>query len=369
MGASVKKYSKLALIYVVLPIIALCILGVGSALAYRAYLQHKILEETKITSPYGIESLEKVTLGGLEQWISIRASDKSAPLILFLHGGPGGGDIAMGRHFHSQLERFFVVVRWDQRGAGKSYNSAIPPESMTIEQFVSDTLELVEILRKRFNVPKIYLVGHSWGSELGCLTVARNPEAFWAFVSVGQLVELNENERISYEFVLAKAKELNNQQAISELEEIGPPPYNTEKLMIQRKWLDKFGGVFHSDVVFSDLWKIGMTSPDCSLFDGYRYLRGQFFSLENMWEDELGKTNLFELVPKIDAPVYFFVGRHDYNTPFELAVRYYEALEAPKGKQLVWFENSAHMIPIDEPDRFCDILINKVLKETYELEE
>jgi pimeloyl-ACP methyl ester carboxylesterase len=365
MVASVKRYSKLALKYVILPLIAVCILGIVSALSYRAYLQHQIIEQTKITSPNGIDSLEKVTLGGLEQWILIRGWDKSAPVMLFLHGGPGGGDIAMGRHFHTRLERSFVVVRWDQRGAGKSYNSDIPPESMTIEQFVSDTLELVEILRKRFDVTKIYLVGHSWGSELGCLTVAQRPEVFHAFVGVGQLVEFNENERISYEFALAKANELNNQQAISELENIGPPPHGIEKLMIQRKWLDKFGGVFYSDTTFSDLWKIGITSPDCSLFDGYRYFRGQFFSLENMWEDDVSKINLFELAPKIEVPIYFFIGRHDYNTPFEIAVKYYESLEAPNGKQLIWFENSAHMVPIDEPDKFCDILINTVLKETY----
>lgn len=369
MSDSVKKYCRPAFKYVILPLIVICALIVTVLLSCRAYLQHKILLQTHITSANGIDSLEKVTLGGLEQWILIRGWDKSAPVLLFLHGGPGGGDIAMARHFHPELEHSFVVVRWDQRGAGKSYSSSIPPESMTVEQFVSDTLQLVDILRERFDVPKIYLVGHSWGSELGCLAVTRRPEAFYAFVGVGQLVEYNENERLSYEHTLDKARELNNQEAICELEAIGPPPYGIEELLIQRKWLDKFGGVFHSDIALADLWKIGITSPDCSLFDGFRYFRGQSFSLENMWVDEVGSINLFELAPTIEVPVYFFIGRHDYNTPSEIAVKYYESLEAPKGKQLIWFENSAHMIPIDEPDKFCDILINKVLKETYTSEE
>ena len=84
-----------------------------------------------------------------------------------------------------------------------------------------------------------------------------------------------------------------------------------------------------------------------------------------MWEQIDEEGNLFQEVPRIEIPVYLFLGRYDYNTPFELAERYCEELEAPQGKQIVWFEKSAHMIPYEEPEKYCDMLINKVRKETY----
>ena len=69
--------------------------------------------------------------------------------------------------------------------------------------------------------------------------------------------------------------------------------------------------------------------------------------------------------PRLEAPVYFFEGRHDYNTPWELVQEYYDKLDAPKGKTLIWFENSAHSPNLEEPERFSRVMINRVLKETY----
>jgi pimeloyl-ACP methyl ester carboxylesterase len=66
------------------------------------------------------------------------------------------------------------------------------------------------------------------------------------------------------------------------------------------------------------------------------------------------------------VPAYFFVGRHDYNSPSEETVRYFEALDAPRGKHLIWFENAAHMMPYEATDQYVDALINRVLKETSE---
>jgi len=363
---SVRKSLKKALKYFIAPLLLLCVVIILSLLSYRAYLQHKVKEESRISAPNGIESMEKVTLGGVEQWILIRGWDKSNPVLLHLHGGPGAADISMARFFDRELEKHFVMVHWDQRGAGKSYSPKIPKDSMTIGQLVEDTRELTERLRKRFNTPKIYLVGHSWGSELGTFTVSRYPELYYAYVGIGQVVHNSEAEEISYQFALDMAKESGHQEAMRELQEIGAPPYNHhDKILVQRKWLEHFGGVSHIKIAFNDLIKMGLTSPDYSLLDGVGFFRGQVFSPDCLWEETM-KTNLFESVPRIEVPVYFFTGRYDYNTPFELAERYYRQLEAPRGKQLIWFENSGHMIPYEEPEKYSDMLINKVLKETYE---
>lgn len=72
----------------------------------------------------GIATLEPVTIGGETQWISIRGQNPDAPVLLFLHGGPGSSDIPLTRkYFAGTIESHFVVVNWDQRGAGKSYDA------------------------------------------------------------------------------------------------------------------------------------------------------------------------------------------------------------------------------------------------------
>ncbi len=351
--------------YIILPAVLFLVVIVVCLLLYRRHLQNRVLKETRITSPDGIESLEKIKLGGIDQWIFIRGWDRANPVLLHLHGGPGSADISIARFFDTELVKHFVVVHWDQRGAGKSFSPDIPPESMKREQFVADIRDLAEMLRKRFNVEKIYLVGHSWGSEIGALAVSRYPELFQAYVGVAQVVEDSEQERISYQFVLDRARETGNQEAMQELQQIGPPPYDdVSEFMVQRRWLERFGGVSRSEKTeFGALIKMALSSPDYSLRDAVKFFRGQEFSSAHLWRESLN-TNLFQQAPRIDVPVYIFSGRYDYNSPFEEAQRYYQALDAPQGKHFIWFENAAHMLPYEVPDEYADALINRVLKET-----
>jgi len=63
--------------------------------------------------------------------------------------------------------------------------------------------------------------------------------------------------------------------------------------------------------------------------------------------------------------VYFFSGRNDYNTPLELVNEYFKILDAPKGKELVIFENSSHAPFMGEPERFNQELV-RVKGKTYQ---
>jgi pimeloyl-ACP methyl ester carboxylesterase len=363
---SLNKIVKLLLKYFLLPLLLLVLVVSFSLLSYRSYLQHRLKVRTAILSPNGIDSLEKINLGGADQWILIRGQDVSNPILLYLHGGPGSADMAIARYFDSELEKKFVVVHWDQRGAGKSYDRRISPQSMTVEQFISDTRELAQKLKARFHADRIYLVGHSWGSALGALTASKYPDLFYAFVGIGQFVDSEAQEVISYQFALLAAKQSKNTKAMQELQKIGPPPYaDYKELLVQRKWLEEFGGVRRSNLGFTALLKLGIASPDYTLLDLAKYFQGQDFSSTHLWVEN-SRVNLFNQAPRIDVPVYFFLGRYDYNTPFELAEKYYEQLDAPRGKKIIWFENSAHMVPYDEPGKFSRTLIDVVLAETYE---
>ena len=316
--------------------------------------------------------LTRIPLGGVKQSLFIQGRDESNPVLLFLHGGPGVPIIPFIRDFdvHGKLQERFIIAYWDQRGAGTSYHSEIPPESMNIEQFLADTYELVEILRTRFQTSKVYLVGHSWGSILGVLTVARYPELFHAYIGIGQAVDLQRNEEVSYQFALEAAVKTANRRALGQLMAIGPPPYqNYKEMLTERKWVEQFGGGHRSkrkDTVFP-VGIGGNAEPSSTLppLNALDWLHGPYFSLEHLW-DELQSVNLFQQVPTMEVPVYFLAGRHDYYAPSLIAQQYYQALNAVQGKTFIWFEHSAHAPPTEEPEKFYDILVNRVLRETYD---
>src|SRR5215472_7375389 len=118
-----------------------------------------------VTSPRSISRLESLLLGGTEQWIRIRGKDTSNPVLLLIQQGPGLPMVNEAADDHKlwHLEEDFVVVYWDQRACGKSFRSTIPPESMTIEQLMTDTHELILALTHRFQVAQLYVTGFSFG--------------------------------------------------------------------------------------------------------------------------------------------------------------------------------------------------------------
>ncbi|MDO9574530.1 MAG: alpha/beta hydrolase [Candidatus Contubernalis sp.] len=364
-----KKALSILARYIVVPAVFLVIGVLLIFFMYTGYQRHQNVQAFGIDTPEGIQSLEQVTLGDVEQWISIRGHDQNNPVLLFLHGGPGSSEMPMVRHFNSGLEEYFVVVNWDQRGTGKSYNPDIPVESMNIEQFVSDTLELTHLLRERFNHEKIYLMGHSWGTIIGTPAVQRQPELYHAFIGVGQAVSFEEGEKISYNYTLNKAYDAGEEKAIKQLEDIGPPPYLGDdfhnRIGVQRTWLQKFGGLDYTErnPTRSDInyvWFF-LTAPEYSLRDTLNLLKGGQFSIRALWE-ELHQFNFIEEIPRLEVPVYFLLGRHDYVTVFKLVEQYYELLEAPH-KELIWFDYSAHSPNFEEPERFVEVVTQKILSE------
>ncbi len=303
--------------------------------------------------PDGVATLEKVKLGGLDQWILVRGSSRSNPVLLFLHGGPGMPDMYLEHAFGRELERHFLVVHWDQRGAGKSYSSKVPPESMSVEQILSDARELIALLRERYGRNKIYLVGHSWGSYLGVILAKENPELFRAYVGIGQVTDRERQGALSDHFIVSSARDAHNQRAISQLGKKGE--------LAREKWLFKFGGVLHGKTSYAPLLVAGLTAPEYSIRDALNVARGSRFSSDHMRFNVI-RGPLMDEITSLSVPVYFFQGRYDYVTPSELVEEYWVKLRAPQ-KTLVWFESSAHYPFFEEPHRFT-LEMQKVLQDT-----
>jgi proline iminopeptidase len=166
--------------------------------------------------PGSIASMETITIGGIPQSIWFRGISTSNPALILLHGGPGASESALFRHYNSALEQHFTVVYWEQRGTGRSYHPDIPPESMSISQFVRDLDEVVEQVRHRFNKEKVVLVGHSWGTVPGIIYASRHPEKVSAYVGIAQVADVPEGRSLSYDFALSEAKKRGNAQAMAE---------------------------------------------------------------------------------------------------------------------------------------------------------
>lgn len=315
---------------------------------------------SRIYSENGIASLEEITLGGEKQWILIRGYDVSKPVLIFLHGGPGSACLFYSTYAMKDVEKDFVVVSWDQRGSGKSYHENTDPGTLTFDQLYSDMHELISKMKARFGVDKVYLMGISWGSVLGIRIAQEHPELLHAWIGVSQVVNVAEGLELAYEAVLSKANELNNEEAIAELSAITTDSTWQYKDIIS-KWVDAFGfGDWHDaqqanevlQTLASNLTEY--TDKDIANLDKGRLL----YSLSPLGSDLewLRQINMKEEIPQIEVPVYFLAGNYDYKTPAQLVDEYFQMLNAPAGKEIYRFNNSAHVPILEEQETFRDVM-------------
>jgi len=315
--------------------------------------------------PGSIASLEKVELNGSQQWISIRGQDVDKPVLLFLAGGPGGSDLAAARYTLGGLEEHFVVVNWEQPGAGKSFDVA-GRASLTPDRYIEDAHALVALLKQRFGVEKVYVLGESWGSALGILLVQRYPQDFHAFIGTGQMVAFLENDRICYDFAMQLAQERGDTEKVDKLTRQGPPPYYGSDVALKQAvyLLDTFNYMNNNPAIYEGDTNTlrDLAAPEYGLYDKVNWLRGVLDTLGIVYP-QLWDIDFRTQAARLDVPVYFLIGRHDVNAPTALTEQYYEVLEAPH-KEIVWFEHSGHNPWISESDRFVQVMVDTVLAQT-----
>ena len=301
-----------------------------------------------------IAELVEVELNGRKQWISLRAWDRDNPVLLFLAGGPGGTQMAAVRHELAELEKHFVVVNWDQSGAGKSYN-ADKIRNITAQTYIEDGRALTEYLKERFGQEKIYLVGESWGSALGIFLASRYPESYHGFIGTGQMIAFAETERIDYATAMQIAEQKGDTALVAKLRANGAPPYYgsdvTWKSAVYLNYLNnamaRQPGIQNPGYnTLRDL-----ASSEYGLLDKINFVRGIVNTFNHVYQ-QLYEIDLRTGYTKLDVPVYFFLGRYDLNAPTVLVEEYEQLLEAPK-KEIVWFEHSGHNPWINERDKFA----------------
>ncbi len=315
--------------------------------------------------PGSIATLEKVTLNGSQQWISVRGKDAQKPVLLFLAGGPGGSQLATARFALGGLEEHFVVVDWEQPGAGKSFD-AVDRATLTPDRYVADARALVLLLRERFGQEKVYVLGESWGSALGILLVQRYPELFHAFIGTGQMVAFLENDEMCYDFALDWARERGDADKVAKLTRQGPPPYYGEGVAWKQATylLDTFSHMNANPAIADNGFNTfrDLAAPEYGLYDKVSWFRGVLETLDVVYP-QLWGVDFRQQAKKLAVPVYFLIGRHDINAPTVLVEQYHAVLDAPH-KQIVWFEHSGHTPWVSESAHFVEVMVETVLAGT-----
>jgi pimeloyl-ACP methyl ester carboxylesterase len=297
------------------------------------------------------------TIGGIEQWIEIGGDSADNPVLLYLHGGPGGSSRPMMAAWQP-WHRHFTVVHWDQRGTGLTLNKngEAGCGRLTIARMVEDAIELIEFLRRRLRKDKIVLIGHSWGSVLGIHVLKRRPDLIAAYVGTGQLVNRRRNEESNYARQLAQAKATHNEAALAALRDIGPPPYAERKSIgVLRQWADALAtGTGDNVKPRPSPLPVGFGPDDFALVGrGFQFSGSQLF-------DELSAVDLPALGLEFSMPIFFFEGTDDQQTPMALAEEYFNAIVAPH-KEFVRFEGCHHFVVMNRPDDFLRELVSRVL--------
>jgi len=317
----------------------------------------------KIVSPQGLQAIESVRIGGINQAISIRSQDLRNPVLIYFHGGPGFVEMPLDWWWDRGWDEYFTVIHWDQRNAGKTYTLSGPndPATLTSERFQADAEEVVQWALKRFGKRKLFILGHSWGSMLGLKLAAAHPEWLHAYIGMGQLTDGPESERRGWAWTMAKARGDGNVQAIKELEAIAPyaapgQSVTVPAILTQRKWLNHYGGAAWRRSGGDFEAAAFKLAPEYSDEDVRNAFKGQAPVTESLLPKVL--TTDLSRIRQLDVPLLLLLGRHDVNVSSEVAAEWFAQVHAPS-KTLVWFERSGHHITSEEPGKLLTTLVTK----------
>lgn len=330
-------------------LIGFCALAVVVAICigFAAWRFNQVMT---INAPDGIEEAGYVRIGGIDQWVQVRGQDRANPVLLWLNGGPGASTIPQ-TYFYREWEKHFTVVMWDQRGEGKTFDrtgASVAP-TMTINRMTQDALELSKYLRARFHKKKIVLLGHSWGSILGVHMVRERPEFFSAYVGTGQIQTPRKDAETTYPALLARAESQGAQQAIQELEGVGPPPYADDtKYVVSLKWANMLDPFPHPHFSAGGLWAMARSTPPM-LSPGAQF--SQRLMLNAILNEDLPSV-----LTDFRVPVFIIEGPEDLVTPE--AKSYFDKMASPH-KEFHLLPGTGHLAIFDA-DRFLEVLVKRV---------
>jgi proline iminopeptidase len=325
-------------------------------LAHRAWRQRRSAKALTITDPYGITEERFVRIGGLEQWISIRGEDRTNPVLLVVHGGPGCS-YRMFTPIMRAWEKHFTVVQWDQRGAGRTFTRHHKDcGELSVERLTADGLEVATYLRSHLGTDQLILLGSSFGSLLGLRMAQARPDLFAAYVGTDQNMGMGTGNE--YQATLERLRARGRTKGVAALEKIGADHsrWSAADWTTAAKWAMTSDPA--TDPMRTLLGPSLWFAPGMSLRDLKQSNDAMVFSTEQLHR-EFSITDAWSLGTHYDLPFFIFQGEGDVMTPPARAAAYFDAVAAPV-KEMVLIKDAGHFAMFTQPQRFLNLLLTHV---------
>ncbi|MGD9560266.1 MAG: alpha/beta hydrolase [Oscillospiraceae bacterium] len=302
-------------------------------------------------------------MGGIEQYLLHFPAGPGAPVLLFVHGGPGVAESCLGYLYSRWWDGLFTVVHWDQRGAGKTRqrNRHMKQAPPTMAQMMDDLFEVVQLVKAAYRVPRVVLLGHSWGSLLGSLYALRVPGDVALYIGVGQNVAMQQSEAIAFEKLkdeVAAKGTPRQKRRWAQLAAAGPYPPQGASFAEVVPQMRRVNGLMRQFGMATGLdWRLCravLKSPTAGLAELKMFLGvGQKANdglREAVWAFDLQKEPR-----RYAVPVCYILGERDYQTATPLAQAYFQQIEAPE-KACFVLAGAGHNTMFDAPEAFAEAL-------------
>ena len=302
---------------------------------------------------------EYVTINGVEHYLLHYKTKKEAPVLIFIHGGPGQSEAMIAYIVEEYTSRNYNIVYYDQRGAGKTYlkNKKARPDTEILKE---DLLGIVLYVKKAYQNEKVGLIGHSWGSVLGSMFALEHPEHTLCYIGCGQVIDLMENERVGYNKLKDAIEKSGNKKDRKKLEKIGEYPVAAFDAATYRKMgkIRGLQGKYHLAAKFDkNMIRMFRKSPITGIADIFPFITGMVVNMQVM--KELMSFDLKSKGIEYQVPVYYVLGENDQQTPVEISIAYFNQIAAPD-KKLYLIKNAGHAAMIDNLNDYraviCEIV-------------
>jgi pimeloyl-ACP methyl ester carboxylesterase len=303
-------------------------IGVLVALGCLACVACSVADRKPISTERtaAIRRAEYVSIGGIDQWITIHGALGSNPVILVLHGGPGQAWSSSEDSMFPGWDKDFTLVQWDQRDAGRTFvkNGESVEPTITLERMTQDGIEVAEYARTQLHKQKIILLGGSWGSVLGIRMAHERPDLFSAYVGVAQVTSWQQDVVASYARVREIAQSTGDQPGLDALNAIGPPPFSSIGQYLQ---FSRLLWPYQAQLATVQDPPVTVASEYASEAATYGP-RGAAFSLRYMWR--LASNIDITSITDFKIPVFVIQGDADLIVPPDVARAYFETIRAPR---------------------------------------
>jgi pimeloyl-ACP methyl ester carboxylesterase len=342
------------------------IAGVFAALlAYRKLRQAKVASTLKIESAQGIVEERFVSIGGIDQWISIRGEDQSNPVLLVIHGGPGSCYTIFTPHLRG-WEKHFTVVQWDQRGAGKTFArmDLRGHGGFSLGRLASDGISVAEYLRARLQKERLFLLASSMGSTFGLQIARSRPDMFYAYIGTDQNVGMVRARDEIHRQALDRLRMHGLTRGVRALERIGADPalWTRHDFTAVAQWTmksDPPGFRRTIKLLKNAVWY----APGWKLRDIRAFVAGMRFSLEQLLP-EIVQYDAWAQGTRFELPIFIFQGETDVLTTSSMARALFNDIVAPT-KQMELISGAGHFAAFLQPELFLEKLLTYVRPLAY----